>query len=136
MLSMKNDDEKIRLIDTPVAESSPTFIRNRLGEIPVIGPFFIERRLKKAVKKSLHECFMLMGGVLMMAINLFHLKPKTFGGKIGSGIAHMVVGMWLGTVAYHTTEYTVGKIASCLNLSDSKAADKNVAHTQITRIEA
>lgn len=93
------------------------FVRSTLGEIPVIGPFFLEKSLKKAVPKSLHSSFMLMGGVLIMAMDPFHLKPKTLSEKIGSGTAHMVVGMWFGAVAYHAAEYTVGRITSCLNLS-------------------
>ena len=93
-----------------------TFLRSTFGEIPIIGPFFLEKELKKSVPKSIHSSFMLMGGVLIMVMDPLHLKPKTLGAEIGSGMAHMVLGMWLGGVAYHLTEYTSKKAANCLGL--------------------
>lgn len=93
------------------------FIRSTLGEISVIGPFFVERSLKKAIPKSIHSSCMLMGGVMIMVMDPFHLKPKTLGEMIGSGVAHMVLGMWLGGITYHAAAYIMTSASSCLPLS-------------------
>ncbi len=107
-------------------------IKNIFGEMPILGPFFLEPRLWDAVPKSFHAAFMFFGGVVLMSTDPFNLMPmpesdNVVAKSVGVGTLYMGIGMWAGAVSYHAVDHGVKKLRSSLSSTPDNLAENKVA---------
>lgn len=102
-------------------------VKNILGEMPILGPFFLEARLWDAVPKSLHAACMFFGGIILMSTNPFGFESDNTGERVGEGVTYMGLGMWAGAVSFHAVDYSIKKL--CSSSSDETESRERLTST-------